>query len=99
MHIRTNRLVFATVIFVVVSGCSLFEHKRHGGVQPTAVELNTASRKQLDRLPGLTPADVDRIVKNRPYAKKHDLLDRGVLDKQKFDAIRDDVYVEAPSKR
>ena len=47
---------------------------------------------------GLTEADVERIIKSRPYSKKHELLDRGVLDEKKFNEIRDEVEVAHPGK-
>jgi DNA uptake protein ComE-like DNA-binding protein len=94
MRTSSARLVVGTAFLVVLaSGCSLFQHQRHGSTQATKVDLNTATRKQLDDLPGLTKADVDKIIKNRPYGKKHELVDRGVLDEHKFDAIRDAVEV------
>jgi len=93
MRTRSARLVVGTAFLVVLaSGCSLFQHQ-HRGSAATKVDLNTATRKELDDLPGLTKADVDKIIKSRPYAKKHDLVDRGVLDEHKFDAIRDDVEI------
>jgi DNA uptake protein ComE-like DNA-binding protein len=93
------RQVVAIMLLVApVSGCALFEQRHHAAAQATKVDLKTAGRRELQRLPGPTGADVDRIVKNRPYAKKHELLDRGILDQRKFDAIRDDVVVSQAAK-
>lgn len=58
------------------------------------VELNTAGRKRLAKLPGLTGDDADRIVANRPYEQRRDLVRKGVLSEAKFDRIRDEVYVD-----
>ena len=95
MRTRSARLVAATVFLAALaSGCSLFEKEHHKATpQANKVDLNSATRKQLDSLPGLTKDDADKIVKNRPYAKKRDLVDRGILDEKKFNAIRDDVEV------
>ncbi|HEX8914109.1 MAG TPA: HlyD family efflux transporter periplasmic adaptor subunit [Humisphaera sp.] len=41
--------------------------------RPAKVNLNTASPAELAALPGLAPADVDRIVAGRPYASIWDL--------------------------
>jgi DNA uptake protein ComE-like DNA-binding protein len=58
------------------------------------VELNSAARKRLGQLPGLTGDDANRIIANRPYEKRRDLVRKGVLSESKFDKIRDDVYVD-----
>jgi hypothetical protein len=76
-----RQVVAVTLLVAPVSGCALFEQR------------DTAGRRELERLPGLTGADVDRIIKNHPYTKKHELLDRGMLDQRKFDDIRDDLAV------
>ncbi len=58
------------------------------------VELNTAGRKRLAKLPGLTEADADRIVSNRPYKNRKDLVRKGVLTEAQFEHLRNDVYVD-----
>ena len=60
----------------------------------SAVELNSAGRKRLAALPGLTGDDADRIIANRPYEKRRDLVRKGVLSESEFDKIRDDVYID-----
>ena len=60
----------------------------------TRVELNSAGRKRLAALPGLTAADADRIIANRPYENRRDLLRKGVLSEAQFQKVRDSVYVE-----
>ena len=60
----------------------------------SAVELNSAGRKRLAALPGLSGEDADRIIANRPYEKRRDLVRKGVLSEKKFDKIRNAVYVD-----
>jgi len=93
MRAILRQVVAISLLVAPVSGCALFEHRHQAAAQAAKVDLNTAGRRELERLRGLTGADVDRIIKNRPYAKKHDLLDRGILDQRKFNDIRDDVVV------
>jgi hypothetical protein len=66
---------------------------RPAGVRQGAVELNTANRKQLARLPGISQDDAARIVQSRPYGNKRGLLKKQVLTQAQFDQIRDRVYV------
>jgi len=96
MRTRSAGLVAASMFLaILVPGCSLFDKMTHKttSTQASKVDLNSATRKQLDNLPGLTKDDAEKIVKNRPYSKKRDLVDRGVLDEKKFNAIRDEVEV------
>jgi competence protein ComEA len=50
--------------------------------------LNSASEKELKGLPGLTEDDVKRIVKDRPYKNKEDLIDRKVLPSKTYEKIK-----------
>lgn len=85
---------------LISGGCSLgsvekkYEDVTGRSEKATHVELNSARRKRLNALPGLTGDDADRIIANRPYEKKHDLVRKGVLSESQFEKIKDDVYVE-----
>jgi DNA uptake protein ComE-like DNA-binding protein len=56
------------------------------------LDLNTASRAQLAKLPGLTDKDAENIIAHRPYSGKQGLLNKKVLSQNKYDQIRDYVY-------
>jgi DNA uptake protein ComE-like DNA-binding protein len=58
------------------------------------LDLNSATRKQLARLPGLSDDDAARIVANRPYPNKRALVERGIIGERKFDRIAEYVYVD-----
>jgi len=45
------------------------------------VDLNTASEKELDSLPGVGPATAKKIVAHRPYSSVEDLKKAGVAER------------------
>jgi len=52
------------------------------------VDINSANRAQLKRLPGIGDAEAERIVAGRPYLSKADLVTRQVLPAGVFQSIR-----------
>jgi hypothetical protein len=62
------------------------------------VDLNTASEKELAKLPGLTDEDASRIVANRPYGDKRGLLRKNVIGPGKYEKVEDYVYASQPKR-
>ena len=60
------------------------------------VDINSASRKELTTLPGIGPAEADKIIKNRPYRSKAELVHKGVLEVGPFLSIRHQVAAVQP---
>lgn len=48
-------------------------------VAAAPIDINRASPAQLQRLPGIGPAEAARIVAGRPYLSKADLASKGVI--------------------
>ena len=57
------------------------------------LDLNTADRNDLVRLAGLGPFLADRIVENRPYRNKLDLVSRRVIPDAAYRRISHQVQV------
>ncbi len=79
------------VLLAVVPACGLL-HRQRGSV-PVVLDLNTAPRKRVEMLLGITPSIARRIVAGRPYAEPHELVERGILTEREFARIADHVTV------
>ena len=62
---------------------------REGWSRDKPLDLNSANKDQLTQLPGITDADADRILANRPYREPAELESRHILPKSKYDRIAD----------
>ena len=67
---------------------------REGWSRDKPLDLNAATKEQLLNLPGLTSAQADRIIADRPYDKASDLSTRRIVPKPEYDKIADLVTVK-----
>ena len=83
---------------LVLSACSLFHRDQNEAARPAErtapLDLNSASVRRLEELPGITPSMARRIADGRPYESTHDLVDRGILTQHEFDRVEDRLTVE-----
>ena len=81
----------------IAAGLWLAKELRDAGLRFSghgSVDLNQCSREDLMRVPGLTEALADRIIDNRPYRHRLDLVARMVVPSGVYQNIRDLVEVE-----
>lgn len=57
------------------------------------VNLNTASKEQLEALPGIGPVKAQAIIENRPYNKPEDVMKVSGIKEGTYDKIRDQITV------
>lgn len=57
------------------------------------VDLNTASKSELESLPGIGPALTERIIAQRPYKSISDLQKVSGIGIKKYDAVKDHITV------
>ncbi len=55
------------------------------------LDINSASKEDLEALPGIGPVMSQKIIDNRPYRAKSDLVKRNVIPKSEYEKIKDQI--------
>jgi DNA uptake protein ComE-like DNA-binding protein len=63
--------------------------KPAAGQTTEPINVNSAGRTQLESLPGIGDASARRIIDDRPYATKHDLVRKGAISSSEYRHIAD----------
>jgi len=58
------------------------------------VNINTASKDQLDALPEIGPVKAQAIIDGRPYKKTEDIMKVKGIKQGTFNKIKDSITVE-----
>lgn len=91
---------FVMILVMAVSGCDSRREAPVAG-KPAAVrsdvsriDINRASAEELMTLKGIGEVRASNIIYGRPYARKDELVKRGILPYAVYDSIKDRIIAK-----
>src|SRR5437660_5083955 len=62
------------------------------------LDINSASKEELEALPGIGPATSQKIIDGRPYKAKSDLVKQKVVSRSEYGKIKNHIVAHQVSK-
>ncbi|MCK9387716.1 MAG: helix-hairpin-helix domain-containing protein [Sulfuritalea sp.] len=70
--------------------------RRKAAAKIKRVDINNATAEQLQKLPGVSKTDADKIIAGRPYGSKAWLVTRNILPAETYEAVKGLVVAKQP---
>lgn len=70
---------------------ALADGVKEGWSRNQPLDVNKATKEQLQSLPGMSTEGAERIIDGRPYENAAELVSRRVISQQEYDKIKDQI--------
>ena len=88
-------MVLAVLVAIAPPAAAQAAKKPATAAAATAViDINSASKAELMTLPGIGDAYSQKIVDNRPYARKDQLVSKNIVPQATYDKIKDRIVAK-----
>jgi competence protein ComEA len=73
----------------------------HGSMHASMpkVNLNSATKEELVKLPGITDEIADKIIAARPFKSKNELVDKKLVSQAEYNRVHEHITVKAPEPK
>lgn len=82
-----------TKIYIPFVGEVLGTSEGKDGSTGSGININTASSKELDNLPGVGSVTSEKIISGRPFSGIEELVKKKIVTQKVFDGIKDKITV------
>jgi competence protein ComEA len=87
----------ATAAKPKASTTSSAHHASH--VSMPKVNLNSATKQELVKLPGITDEIADKIIAARPFKSRSELVDKKLISQAEYNKVHEHITVKAPEPK